>query len=283
MWASADLGTTEARRVLLRVLAALADHRAALVLIGAQAVLERTRSLEWLPPTSTTDADLCLDPSLLAAAPLISESLAAAGFHLNHPDRPGIYAVDVNVPGLTKQPTLDLLVPEMVAGKGTRSASIGAHGKRTATRAKGIEMALLDHSAIDLRPLDGDGSSDMGFSIGVAGVAALLCAKSYKLAERVEAFERGRGRPERIRPKDAGDVLRLMVVSDPAVVRETFTRCEADPLLGQSVAAGRGHLLSLFTSGGVGVDLAIRSASNEVSSSEVSALMATWMSGFNQL
>jgi hypothetical protein len=270
----------EARRVLLDVLTALANHRDAIVLIGAQAVYEHCVGLSWLPPTSTTDADLCLDPSLLAARPLLGDAMADAGFHLNNLSRPGIYARNVSVVGLSVQPTLDLLVPEAVAGKGTRSAQVGMHGKHAATRADGLEMALLDHSMKSIFPLDARATAESGADVLVAGVGALLCAKSYKLAERLDAFVSGRGRESRIRPKDAGDVLRLMAISEPAVVRGTFQHCEAHQQFGRSAEIGRGYLTRLFSTGGAGVELAVRSARSEASEAEIREVIASWMAGF---
>jgi hypothetical protein len=273
-----DVGLTEARNVLIQVLRVLANHRNALVLIGAQAVYEHTVALTWLPPTSTTDADICVDPSLLAAEPLLAAAMTEAGFMLANPDRPGIYSLNVPVRGLSKQPTLDLLAPETIAGKGTRSASVGAHGKRSVTRAAGLEMALLDRSPMTIRSLT-DGQTTVE-SVNVAGVGALLCAKSYKLGERVDALVAGRGRRDRVKPKDAGDVLRLMAVSDPVEVRRTFSSSEDDSRLGPAILLGRRYLVRLFTDGGAGIELAVSSARDHLDESAIRSLVGGWMSAF---
>ncbi|UQU64406.1 hypothetical protein COUCH_36545 [Couchioplanes caeruleus] len=72
-----------ARRVLLDACDALDAHREALVLVGAQAVYLRAgdADLEGVAPF-TTDADLSIDPMLLAADPAIVRAMTDAGFAL---------------------------------------------------------------------------------------------------------------------------------------------------------------------------------------------------------
>lgn len=78
-----------ARRVLLDALVALEAHIGAVIVIGAQAVYLRTgdRMRQYQP--FTTDADLVIDPGLLAEAPLIGDAMLAAGF--NNTNEPGIW------------------------------------------------------------------------------------------------------------------------------------------------------------------------------------------------
>jgi hypothetical protein len=63
-----------ARSVLLDALDALADHRDALVVVGAQAVYLRTEPIESYQDF-TTDADLALDSGLLSDRPGLEEAM----------------------------------------------------------------------------------------------------------------------------------------------------------------------------------------------------------------
>ncbi len=79
----------EARRVLLDALTALQPHIRAIVLIGAQAVYLRTAGRLSTYQPFTTDADLALDPALLADIPLLGHAMLNAGFELTA--EPGIW------------------------------------------------------------------------------------------------------------------------------------------------------------------------------------------------
>ena len=69
----------EARRILLDALEALAVHRRSLVLVGAQGVYLRTNEVDLSFSASyTTDADLVIDPTTLAATPLLAYLMTAA-------------------------------------------------------------------------------------------------------------------------------------------------------------------------------------------------------------
>ncbi len=118
------------RRALLEALEAFGSHRAAVVLIGAQAVYLHTPDDDLAVAPTTTDADLGLDPDLLPDAPLLQEQLEAADFELTK--EPGIWMSRHGA-------TVDLIVPESLAVAGRRGALLGVHGKKTARRAEGIE------------------------------------------------------------------------------------------------------------------------------------------------
>ena len=126
----------EARRALLDALEALSAHRQSLILVGAQAVYLRTSEIE-LPfsASSTTDADLAVDPATLAEEPPIGEAMTHAGFALILPDRPGIWGRHVMIGGIDETIPVDLLVPEAVAGPGRRAARLVGHSKHVAGRA----------------------------------------------------------------------------------------------------------------------------------------------------
>jgi hypothetical protein len=272
-----DFEMVIARNVMLDALDALVDHRSALTIIGAQAVYEQTKSLVGRPTVATKHADVCVDPSLLATGPLLADAMTKAGFSLSMSDRPGIWGKSVDVPGLNETVQVDLLVPNATAGAGTRGARLGAHGKRAAGRAEGLEMVMLDFNVMPISALDGSGRT--AGDIKVAGVGALLCAKSYKLAERLQARDAG-GR-NRVKSKDAGDVWRLMLVSDPRDVAARFDAAEGHSVLGQAIRLGRSYLKQVFDPrDGEGLALAVDDLENYLDVADVRQQIGDWMSAF---
>ena len=192
----------EARRALLDALAALQPHIHAFVLIGAQAVYLRTAGrLPGYQPF-TTDADLALDPSRLADLPLLADAMLGAGF--DYSGEPGIWNRVMRRAGFPDDITVpvDLIVPEHVAAKaGRRGARLpGGHGRTAARKSAGVEGALVDHDLIAIASLEA--TDPRRLVVKVAGPAALLVTKAYKLGERLAT-------PHRLMSKDAGDVYRL--------------------------------------------------------------------------
>lgn len=189
-----------ARRVLLDALDALDEQRDAVILVGAQAVYLYTGKADLAVAEHTTDGDIAIDPSALRSEPRLEESLIAAGFaqDLQEVGR-WLTTRQLEVDLITVK--VDLLVPEAVGGPGRRAARIGEHGKRTARKARGLEAALLDWEAMEVRSLEE--SDDRRCETKVAGPSALLVAKLHKIAERVDS-------PGRAEDKDALDVLRLL-------------------------------------------------------------------------
>lgn len=272
-----DLGTAEARDSLLDVLYALETHRDALVLVGAQAVYERTKDLTEVTPTSTSDGDLGVDPTLIAESPLLGDAMTAAGFFLARPERPGIYSrMPTGPDGRPVPPTIDLIAPEALAGSGTRGARMGNHGKNVVGRAAGIEMSMIDRTPMLLSPLGGSRRAPV--EVNVAGHGALLCAKAWKLTERLQAADAGHG--GRVRAKDAADVWRLMSSSDPKGVRRSFDLAEGHPRFGDATRTGRRYLLELFGPNGRGSELAIVALSDTLDEDQVTTRTEEWMIGF---
>lgn len=184
-----------ARRALLDALEALGEQRAAVVLVGAQAVYLHTGEAALAVAPFTTDADLALDPARLASEPQLAEAMARGGF-VPHEGNVGVWR------STREDVTVDLLVPEAQSGHGRRSAALAApHGNCVARRSRGLEGALVDHRQHDVAALED--SDRRHFTIAVAGPAALLVAKLHKLADR-------RGDSGRLSAKDALDVLRLL-------------------------------------------------------------------------
>jgi hypothetical protein len=105
-----------ARSALLDALEALTDQRAALVLIGAQAIYLHTGAAPVALAEATKDTDLAVDPRALHDYPLLEEAMQRAGFYLNRTDPQ---------PGSWLSARVDLMVPELLAGLGERRDTPG--------------------------------------------------------------------------------------------------------------------------------------------------------------
>lgn len=234
-----------ARRVLLDATDALADQLDAIVLVGAQAIYLQTGNADIAVAEYTTDADFSIGPEDLAAAPLLAELMTDGGFTLTTDKQPGAW---LSADGIA----VDLMVPDTLAGDGSRGARLGAHGKRAARRAKGLEGALVDRDAMTISALDP--SDHRTVTMLVAGPGALLVAKTHKIAERSTD-------PDRLRDKDALDILRLLQTTTAADLVERLHRLSADPASQSVTADAIAQLDELFGDGGsVGVNMAVRAA-----------------------
>jgi hypothetical protein len=191
-----------ARRVLLDALDALGEHRDATILVGAQAIYLHTGDADLGVAEYTTDADLALDPELLAEVPPLEQALEGAGFH-GSSSAVGIWKtrrrtsdshyIDVQV---------DLLVPATVSpGTGRRAARLPGHGVHAARKVDGLEGVLVDLAQREIASLE-PAVDPRVLRAKVAGPGALLIAKMFKIHER-------RGSP-RANDKDALDVLRIL-------------------------------------------------------------------------
>lgn len=239
----ADPLYVRARAALLDAAEALEAHRDALVLVGAQAIYLHTGDADLAVAEYTTDADFTVAPADLADAPLIADLLGARGFTPREdpggwlsPD--GIY--------------LDIMVPEDLAGPGTRGARLGPHGKRAARRAKGLEGALVDRERLTIGALDPDDGRTV--EMWVAGPGALLVAKVHKIADRT-------GNQDRIRDKDALDVLRLLRSIETEGLVDRVAVLRRSDLSAAVTNEAVGLLPVLFgTSESAGVAMAVRAA-----------------------
>ncbi len=110
-----------ARRVLLDSLEAIEEHLSSLILVGAQAVYLRTGEADVAVPPYTTDGDLAIDPRQLRLEPLIEAAMQNAGFSLAK-NAVGIWQSSVEVEGVARTISVDLLVPESLGGGGRRAA-----------------------------------------------------------------------------------------------------------------------------------------------------------------
>lgn len=239
----------DARRVLLDALSGLQPHLDAFVLVGAQAVYLRT--VDRIPGYQpfTTDADLVFDPERLADAPLLADAMTKAGFIFS--GQPGIWhrtvthagESDVTIP-------VDLIVPNHIApAAGRRGARLPrGHGRTAAQKTVGVEGALVDRDPIEVSALDP--ADRRSVVVEVAGPAALLVAKAFKLGERMN-------NPRRFLPKDAGDIFRLYEANN---VDEMLTRLRPvrdDERSADVTAQAMSYLRSLFgTPRSPGIELA---------------------------
>jgi hypothetical protein len=250
-----------ARKVLLDALDALSAHRNALILVGAQAVYLHTGASDFALAPFTTDADLVINPTVLQPNPKLAETLTGAGF-ISSPNNIGIWT------SVADSVNTDLLVPEAVAGRGSRSADLGEHGNRVARRVHGLEPALVDNSWMRIDALEL--TDKRVHQIRVAGPAALLIAKLHKVYERKET-------PTRLDNKDAFDIYRLLQTAQTADLATTVRLLNADEFAHDSTVSGMTYLQELFsTENAVGARLAAQAvegiADPEVVAASSSAL-----------
>jgi hypothetical protein len=220
-----------ARRVLLDALEALREQLEAVVLVGAQAIYLRVGEGDLAVAPFTTDGDIALDPSAIVPDPLIEDALTDAGF-VRDLTQPGVWLGTGDV-------TIDVMVPEAVAGRGSRSADLGIHGRRAARRAKGLEAVLVDSTFEPISSLESDDARV--FNIRVAGAAALVVAKLHKIYER-------KGHPVRENAKDALDVLRLLRGSSTEVLAAGIALLLADERSAAVTQEALAYLGELFGS-----------------------------------
>jgi hypothetical protein len=238
-----DSEYVQARRVLLDALGILGAHLPGLILVGAQAVYLHTGAADIAVPEHTTDADMAIAPDLIAEYPLLGDALTDAGFHRG--SNPGRWISPDGV-------YLDLMVPEALAGPGSRGANLGAHGRMAARRARGLEAALIDRQEITLTALESQ--DDRSYEVWVAGPSALLVAKVIKIDERTGAT----GRAE---DKDALDVTRLLRAVPTDDLATGFTILLDDELSATVTQEAIDALRRLFGSVDTeGVAMAVRAA-----------------------
>ena len=155
--------------------------------------------------------------------------MTRADFHLNLADpQPGSWLSRDGIP-------VDLMVPETLGGQGgRRGARIPPHGRRATRRAAGLEAAIVDNAPMTIGALDpGDRRQT---TVAVAAPAALLVAKLYKIGERQH-------QPRRLVNKDAHDIYRLLVATDPAAIATRLvepprTSCAVPPRARRSPICG---------------------------------------------
>ncbi|MCY3730457.1 MAG: hypothetical protein OXF98_03880 [Rhodospirillaceae bacterium] len=257
-----DLLYVRARAALLDAAEALAEQLDAVVLVGAQAVYLHTGDADFAAAEYTTDADFCVAPGDLSDEPLLHESLQDRGFSPGVD--PGAWLSPDGIP-------VDLMVPEALAGPGSRGARLGPHGKRVARRAKGLEGALIDRDRMEITSLDP--GVERSVEMLVAGPAALLVAKVHKIAERTT------GTADRVSDKDALDVLRLLQATDTATLVARLVDLADDTVSAEVAAEAVSQLGRLFGSrDAVGISMAVRAARADAEADVISASFTTLVS-----
>lgn len=241
-----------ARTALLDATDALATQLDSMVLVGAQAIYLHTGAADIAVAEFTTDADFSVQPRVLHDSPLLGDALSSAGFTpRQHPggwtSPGGIY--------------VDIMVAEALAGKGSRSADLGVHGKRAARRARGLEGAIVDKQVHTIASFDANDTRSV--TMNVAGPGALLVAKLHKLGERT-------ANDDRVKDKDALDVFRLLraIATDDLAQRldGLLLDRDAEPVTRTALA----YLHDLFGhSGAIGIQLAIRASARLIDPNEL--------------
>jgi hypothetical protein len=220
-----------------------ATQHACLVLVGAQAIYEHTGPDRLPVPQFTTDADLAVDPQLVADDPLIHTVMTRAGFTRTPPPgsrktvQPGQWHKLVG----TSWIEVDLIVPRHAADKharvGRRSVRVGPHDRNVFSTASGLDAALVDNELRTLRSFDVDSLREQ--EIRVAGPAALVVAKAFKIGERAASGER-------LDDKDAYDVYRLLLTSELAQIRDRLVELQTHQACGESVGTALAYLTELY-------------------------------------
>jgi hypothetical protein len=130
------------------------------------------------------------------------------------------------------------MVPEALAGSaGKRGARMPPHHKHATRRAPGLEAAVVDKRLVEIGALDPYDRRTA--TIAVAGPAALVVAKLYKLGER--QYQR-----DRLVDKDAYDIYRLLVAIEAEPLGKRLAELRRDELAGPTTEAAIGWLRELF-------------------------------------
>jgi len=264
----------EARRVLLDALTALQPHIGVIVLIGAQAVYLRTAGRLSTYQPFTTDADLALDPALLADTPLLGDAMLDAGFELTA--EPGIWQQRFQRPGFDGDITVpvDLIVPaELVSKAGRRGARLpGEHGKTAARKSEGVAGAIVDFDQFEITSFEAD--DDRVAMVNVAGPAALLVAKAHKLGERLAT-------PERLMPKDAGDIYRLVDATSVEEITAATIQLLDDARSSTATRTALSFVRQLFaTPRSPGIELAVQALAGIIDPTTVTSVLTGYTSEF---
>ncbi len=247
-----------ARTALLDATDALAPHLDSIILVGAQAIYLHTGAAELVVAEFTTDADFSVEPALLSDEPLLAELLDASGFTPR--EHPGGWRTPSGV-------YVDIMVPEALAGRGTRAADLGVHGRRVARRARGLEGARVDRELLTIGSLDP--ADDRSVTMNVAGPGALIVAKAHKIWERTT-------NDDRVRDKDALDVYRLLQAIPTDDLAARLARLRDSQEAGEVTAAAIEHLQALFgTPSGAGIELAVRATRAIIDADELALALIT--------
>lgn len=270
--------TIVARRVLLDALELLGAHAHAITVVGAQAVYLRTHEVELGIAAFTSDADLCLDKDQLKDEPLLQEAMERGGFSLRE-HQPGLWQKKETFGSVSADVQVDLLVPATFAGRGRRSVQMPPHHKSAAKRVPGLEPCLVDRDLMVIRSLAP--SDDRTPAVQVAGPAALLIAKAYKIHERVTEVGQ-----QRVQYKDAGDVVRIMQSDsgDPDEIADRIRRLRADDRTADITKTGLQYLRQLFGARNAeGTQAAVTALEGAMDQSSVETLVPAYLNELEEI
>lgn len=270
-----------ARGVLLDALEALEPHKSAVILVGAQAVYLRSGPDSLPIAEFTTDGDLAIDPAHLADAPPLGDLMEAAGFQLAKPQgtaEPGTWHKQVEIDGREIAVPVDLIVPAEVAPPGgRRGARLPGHGNQATRKTSGLEAALVDNDVMLVAALDPEDSRSA--QPRIAGVAALLVAKTHKMSDRIDARRR-----DRLINKDAADVVRLMQTSSPAEVASTIQQLLDNPIAAMPTKIALDRFDQLFGGrAGLGIEMAAYALRGAMPEERVRAICLAYTAGLYEL
>lgn len=274
------------RRALIDVITGLADQREALTVLGGHAVIEVSQGIPALPPEDTTrDGDLGVTPQLLSDDPNLSARMAELGYEAARPERPGVWSpVSQRERNIHDRDSVDLIAPmslargDLTTNRSIRAARVGAHGKHAVSATSGTELSVLDRRWRTLRSFDGGPTVEAY----VAGPSALLCAKAYKIHDRLDPTELRRN-ADRLRPKDFADLYRLLLVITPEEARDVFAQGSADPMISDPVALGRDHLVEILTDSSAVASMVADAWGDTSREAEFHTYVDCWRRGFTQV
>lgn len=237
------------RRALINVIVGLSAHAEALTVLGGHAVIEVTQHLPSLPPDDTTRVgDLGVTPQLLGDDPAIEARMRELGFETARLERPGVWSpVSQRDRSIHDRDSVDLIAPMSLSRDGMestrtiRAARVGGHGRAAVSATAGTELSVVDREFRLLRAFDG-GEGVMAY---VAGPTALLCAKAYKLHDRMDPSALARN-SDRLRAKDFADLYRLLLAVPPENAAEKFASGASHPELREAVLRGEAYLLEIL-------------------------------------
>lgn len=218
------------------------------VLVGAQAVY--LRAPEGVIPSIapfTLDGDLVADPLKIRHPRLIIEHLERGGFSLRGTN--GLYVLSKAPLDEQYAARVDIFVPASDEHKW----EIESYSTRDASAIfvqPGLELALVDHSPMEIRPIDTSQPNE-SITVEVAGTLALLIAKGWKIHER---FEQG---PEAFRDvvKDITDVYRLLRSSKIEELHAAVHGLPPDRNIVSVAQTGAAHLRKLCRERGPAIRL----------------------------
>lgn len=239
-------GDVIARSALIDAISALNNvSETAFIVVGAQAVYLRTEQVQLRIPPYTLDGDIVADPRRVRRARIISETLESANFEIR--GYGGLYHLSSADHAVRIATRIDVFVPARFENDWDLNGYNQRDARAVMSQA-GLEIALTDHSIMELHGLNGD---NRRVNVKVAGAVALLIAKGWKIGER---YEKG---PEEFQKvgKDVADVYRLLLVHDADELSAALRRVPKEPRYSETIVKGTQYLKNLCTHGSPGLEL----------------------------